>query len=240
MSERGFTLIEMIIAVTLVAALLLGVFGAIRLAIGTMDRVDSRMLRERRVAGVEQIMRAELEGMMPVAARCAGQSDGPGPRVPFFQGEPSTMRFVSTYSLSERERGLPQILEFQVIPGENGEGVRLVLNEHIYTGPRSAGAYCAAGAPDADTPGPRFIPVEVGSGSFVLADRLAFCRFEFREPRYDKDVIPLWFQRWTKPVLPDAVRIDMAPLHAKSSELDLQTLTVPLRVMRDPLAEYAQ
>jgi len=238
-NTRGFTLLEVIIAVTLVSVLLLGVFGAVRLGIDSMERIDSRMLRERRVAGVEQIMRSQLEGMMPVAAQCGGEGEAAGPRVPFFQGEPSTMRFVSTYSLNERERGLPRILEYQVIPGENGEGVRLVLNEHVYTGPRSAGASCLGVNPDAENPGPRFAPVDVGEGSFVLADKLAECRFEFREPRYDGE-IPRWFPRWSRPVFPDSVRINLAPLHPQSSQLDLQTLTVPLHLMRDPMAQYAQ
>ena len=60
----------------------------------------------------------------------------------FFQGEPQSMRLASTYSLQQGERGLPMILEFQVIPGEDEQGVRLVVNEHWYTGPRGAGIYC--------------------------------------------------------------------------------------------------
>ncbi len=58
----------------------------------------------------------------------------------FFQGEPSSMRFVSTYSLQDASRGMPQILEFQVIPGADNRGVRLVVNERPYTGAASAGA----------------------------------------------------------------------------------------------------
>ena len=51
------------------------------------------------------------------------------------------MRFVSSYSLQQGARGLPRILEFQVIRGEEGKGVRLVVNEQPYTGPRSAGFF---------------------------------------------------------------------------------------------------
>ena len=52
-----------------------------------------------------------------------------------FQGDPQTMRFVSSYSLTEAARGLPRLLEYQVIPGEDGNSVRLVVNEIVYTGP---------------------------------------------------------------------------------------------------------
>ncbi|MEJ7607865.1 MAG: hypothetical protein WKF37_16740 [Bryobacteraceae bacterium] len=37
-------------------------------------------------------------------------------RLPFFQGDTQTMRFVSTYSLQEAGRGFPGA-ELQVIPG---------------------------------------------------------------------------------------------------------------------------
>ena len=67
-----------------------------------------------------------------------------GAKVAFFQGEPQSMRFVSSFSLHEGDRGLPHMLEFQVISGENGAGVRLVVNELIYSGPRSTGALRAA------------------------------------------------------------------------------------------------
>jgi len=116
-SERGFTLLEVIIAVTLVSLLLGGVFGCVRLSLDTLNRVDARLIRERRVASVEQILRAELEGILPVIAQCTSVGDEPSERIAFFEGEPATMRFVSTYSLNERARGLPRILELQVIPG---------------------------------------------------------------------------------------------------------------------------
>ena len=45
------------------------------------------------------------------------------------------MRLVSTFSLQQAWRGQPQILELFVIPGEDGNGVRLVVNEIPYAGP---------------------------------------------------------------------------------------------------------
>ncbi|HZU26666.1 MAG TPA: prepilin-type N-terminal cleavage/methylation domain-containing protein [Bryobacteraceae bacterium] len=236
--EAGFTLMEVIIAVTLVSLLLGGVFGCVRLALNTMDRVDARMMRERRVTGVEQIMKSELEGMMPVTADCLPAGEAPPPQIPFFQGESGTMRFVSSYSLQERARGLPRILEFQVIPGENGEGVRLIVNEHLYTGPRSTGAFCMASG-DPSLP-PRFAPVQAGPQSFVLADKLASCRFEYYEVAYSPAPLQQWWPRWDKPQLPQAIRIEMAPLKARSTEVELQPVTAPLHVTRNPMVVYGQ
>ena len=132
------------------------------------------------------------------------------------------------------------ILEFQVIPGENNQGVRLVVNERVYAGPQEAGLTCLGVAPDPLTGviGPRFLPISIGANSFVLADKLAYCRFSYRE------VVPVppavkWLARWTEPqFLPDAVRIEMAPLTPDPGRLQPVSLTIPIHVTRRPLEPY--
>ena len=49
------------------------------------------------------------------------------------------MRFVTTYSLQDAWRGRPQIAALHVIPGADGKGVRLIVDETPYTGPDQAG-----------------------------------------------------------------------------------------------------
>jgi hypothetical protein len=176
---------------------------------------------------------------MPVTANCHPPGEEFGPRISFFQGEPQSMRFASTYSLQQGARSLPMILEFQVIPGENGEGVRLVVNERLYTGPRGAGQFCTGYGPDPETgnQGPQFIPIQVGAGSFVLADKLAACRFSFRDSG-PPGAEPKWLTHWTQAVLPGAIRIELAPLKPDAANLHPVTLTVPVRVTRKPLEPY--
>ena len=85
----------------------------------------------------------------------------------FFQGETQSMRLASTYSLQQGERGLPMILEYQVIPGDENQGVRLIVNEHWYTGPRGAGVYCrgVGGGAEGSPAGTIFVPINVRPGS---------------------------------------------------------------------------
>ena len=149
----------------------------------------------------------------------------------FFQGEQQSMRLASTYSLQQGQRGLPMILEYQVIPGENDQGVRLIVNEHWYTGPRGAGIYCLGNSPT----GPLFAPIAVGPGSFVLMDKLAYCRFSFRDPGVPPSKPPVWVPHWVKPVLPSAIRIEMAPLAPDLGRLQPITMTIPVHVTRDPV-----
>jgi len=237
--EGGFTLMELLIAMTLLGMLAAGIMVALRVSLNAMDKADTRLMANRKVASVERILEQQVAGIMPVKADCTGGGDGPPSPVAFFQGEPQTMRFVSSYSIQEGARGYARILEYQVIPGDNGEGVRLVVNEKLYSGPRSTGLLCRGLAPGVDgTPVPQFVPVQSGPGSFVLADRLAYCRFSFRELVIDPP-IARWIPAWKKPLLPNAVRIEMAPLDPDVAKLQWLTLTMPIHVTREPLGQYA-
>jgi general secretion pathway protein J len=233
-TEAGVTLVELLIAVTLVAMLAVGMLYAMRVGLNAMDRSNARLMQNRRVASVERILEQQVANIMPVTALCDNES-GPLAPISFFQGETSTMRFVSAYTLHEGVRGNASMLEFQVIPGEDDQGVRLVLNEVLYSGPKALGATCLGGA--ADGSGPAFRRVEIGPGSFVLADKLAYCRLSFRE-KAQLPKPPQWVSHWKQPILPDAIRIEMAPLDPNASRLNLTTLTIPIHVTRWPLERY--
>ena len=238
-AEAGVTLMELLIAMTLLSVLSVGIVISLRVALSAMDKADTRLRADRRVTSVQRILEEQIEGIMPVTADCRPIGQGAPQTISFFQGEIQSMRFASTYSLQQGSRGQPMILEFQVIPGENSEGVRLVVNERLYTGPRGAGQFCAGMGPDPATGivGPLFVPIQIGSASFVLADKLAFCRFSFRDTAPPPQLFR-WIARWIKPVLPSAIRIEMAPLNPDPARLEPVTLTVPVRVTRRPLENY--
>ena len=238
-AESGVTLMELLIAITLLSLLSVGIVISLRVALSAMNKADTRLTSDRRVSSVERILEQQIEGLVPVTADCRAVADRPGASISFFQGETQSMRFVSTYSLQQGSRGFAMILEYQVIPGEDSEGVRLVVNERLYTGPRGAGQFCAGFGPDPDTgiQGPLFVPIQIGAGSFVLADKLAFCRFSFRDTAPPPDLFK-WIVRWVKPVLPSAIRIEMAPLNPDPGRLTPVTLTVPVRITRRPLENY--
>jgi hypothetical protein len=194
------------------------------------------------VLSVQRSLEQQIAGLMPVMADCMGAPDVPPARMRFFQGAPESMRFVSSYSLGEASRGYPRILEFQVIPGEEGHGVRLVVNEHFYTGPRSAGLFCLGwapgGGPGGAPPGFVFPPIQAGPESFVLADRLAYCRFLYRES-VPPPALERWTRAWDAVRWPSAVRIEMAPLDTPPSRPALVSITAPIRVNRAPFEAYA-
>lgn len=239
MKRRGVTLLELLIAVSLLSLLSVGLMTTLRVGLNAMEKANSRLMDNRRVIRAQRILEEQIAGFMPVVADCVADPQRPPIKMPFFQGEPQSMRFVSSYSLGEASRGYPRILEFQVIPGENNQGVRLIVNEHLYTGPAGAGLFCMGLGPDplSGAQVPLFRPIEIRPDSFVLADRLAFCRFWYRETP-SPPAAPRWVPRWVQPQWPRAIRIEMAPLAPDRARVQPMELVAPLRVDKIPMVPY--
>jgi hypothetical protein len=229
------TLIELLIAISLLSLLSGGMIMALHVGVNALEKTNSRMMDTRRMTGVQRILEQQIAGFMPVMADCEALPGSSRARLPFFQGEVTSMRFVSSFSLAQNWRGGAQLLEFLVIPGQHGEGVRLVVNELAYTGSRGAGQTCLGYVRD-DGLGlvvPAFLPVTAGPQSFVLADRLAYCRFSYREQQ-PAPVLQRWTDRWIARSWPNAIRIEMAPIEADAVRIRPLSITAPLRVNAPP------
>ncbi|MBE7543155.1 MAG: prepilin-type N-terminal cleavage/methylation domain-containing protein [Bryobacteraceae bacterium] len=234
-SRRGVTLLELLIAITLVSLLSTGMLFAIRTGLGALEGVQRRVNDNRRVTGAYRILEQQLGSFLPVRARCGQATGTPGNPTMFFQGEPSVLRFVSSYSLEGAHRGHPVIVEIFVAPGDQGRGVRLLVNETPYFGPAGAGFFCMPPQPDANTGIPRtvFPPAAPRRGTFVLADRLSAARFSFEQALEGQP--PLWLPLWIRNDLwPSAIRIELIPLEDDRSRVQPFTLTTRLRVTKPP------
>ena len=235
--ESGVTLIELLVAVTLVALLSAGMAIVLRVALDGSQKSQTHLTTNRRVIGVERVMREEITNLMPVNVAC-GQE---GQFAPLFEGQPQSLRFVSSYSLTEAARGAAHLVEYQVIPGEEGVGVRLVMNEILYGGPKWLRPLCLGLVA---TPGgqqaPQFTPIQVGGYSFVLADKLAECRFEYLREG-DTPLPSIWTDNWMEQhKWPLAVRILLRPLASNPSILQPTSLTVSIPVNPRPGYGYRE
>jgi len=209
--KKGFTLIELMISITLVAALATGMLMAMRTSLLSLEKINSRLQFNRRVMGMERILTHQIGGVMPVMSDC-----GPG-RIPIFLGTPDALRLVTSYSMAEGARGYPQFDEFHVIKGE--QGLRLVVTEHLYTSPSSTAPFCAG-------------EQSITPSSLILADRLATCTFSYREALPDAAPSGKWLPSWDRADLPGAVKIEMTPLDSSPALLPVMNVTIPIHITR--------
>jgi hypothetical protein len=220
---------------------MLGMLFAMRIGLTAFAKTDSKLMINRRVVGAQRILDEELEGLMPATLASCGETLMPSSGLPLFQGGARAMRLVSTFSLQQAWRGQAQILELFVIQSDEGPGVRLVVNETPYS-PITAGRGCLDVEPDpiSGVAAAHFAPPEVSSHSFVLADRLAYCRFSYlvKLERSPQPNVPQWVQASPGSTWPLAIRVEMAPLNPDPSQIQPMTVTAPMHVYRSPQIAY--
>ena len=235
-SQKGVTLLELLIAVSLVAILSTGMLFAMRTSVLAYQKTAQRLESNRRAVGIERILAGQLGGAMAVAQFCP-QQEGPPAITSFLSGNAAVLRLVSSFSIAAGARGYPQIVEYRVLPAAGG-GVRLVASEQAYTGPQSTALYCT-GLLSADLQPAALPPPPAGSSSYVLADHLAYCRISYHQP-YDVTTFleTGWVTFWNRPVLPASLRIEMRESAPVAGGLPRLDITVPIRVTRDPLTVY--
>jgi hypothetical protein len=85
----------------------------------------------------------------------------------------------------------------------------------------------------------KFLGASAGEKSFVLADKLDFCRFTFLEQPPDINASLQWVQRFAGQDWPRAVRIEMAPLEPDPSRVQPITVVAPIHIMRRLEIPYA-
>ena len=228
-SERGVTLIELMIAITLVALLSAGMLIAMRTSLLTYDKTSHRLESNRRAMNVQQILASQIGGMMPVQGQCSA-TQGASAIIPFFSGTEDSLRVVSSFSMTEGARGYPRILEYQVVPAQNG-GVRLIVNEHPYFGSSSTAPFCRDR---------QFPPAELGPSTFVVADHLLYCRFSYHGVYNELAFAETpWQPVWNQPTFPAGVRLDVGPLAPDPASLPFVGVTIPIHVNRDAMLPYA-
>jgi hypothetical protein len=151
------------------------------------------------------------------------------------------MTLVSTFSLQQAWRGRPQLLQFFTMPSEK-EGMRLVVNERPYTGPKFVGSICTSIQQSPEAPGPfgQFMQPSAGAGTFVLADRLRSVVFQYlRRPETEKgETAGVWLPAWQRPDWPAGIRIVIEPIEPTAARLQPVSVTAPIYIYRNPQVVY--
>ena len=223
------TLIEILVAVSLMALLATAMVTALTVGAGSWNDARNRLSLDRRIATANEILYAEFEGIVPIAAQPDPARQTGVPRAPFFQGEIESMRFVTNYSLTEGRRGGLRIVELQV--SETGRGRRVLLNELPYGGPGDLGGMITGVERDPLTGGARlvFAPIQPRATSLIIADELSICRFSYLRTPRNRAEPALWVPNWDDLTrLPGAIRVEMASGQGDARLLPV-SITAPVR-----------
>lgn len=210
--DAGLTLIEVMVAVTLLALLSVGIITALQIGAGSWMGTRERLTHDRRISSANQIFHSAFSGMVAMTAQPAPGGEARFPLTLFFQGEPQTMRFVSAYSVTAGNRGGLNVFELQVVDSDNGR--RVLLNQFPYGGPYQAGELITGIEPLPDGSGRRllFQAVEPRGSSLIVADELIDCDFRYLRQPLRSGEPPEWIEVWTDPrVLPLAVSVRLTP-----------------------------
>jgi general secretion pathway protein J len=127
MKRRGFTLVEILLAVTLLSILLSLAYGGFRASTRATDRGQDILEESSRLRLAHQFVHRQLNQVLPMSF--SNEEDGDLPSV--FFGDSSSVRFVGPMP-GYLGFGGPQVQELSIVNGEDGQA--LVLSHALLQG----------------------------------------------------------------------------------------------------------
>jgi len=114
-SERGFTLLEVLMAVMLLAVLLGGAYGGLRASANAMRAGEAAIDRTDRLRTAQEFLRRQFSQVVPLAF---AHDDKQGLNV-VFEGDAQFMRFVAPMP-GYLSRGGPYVQTLELVRGKDG------------------------------------------------------------------------------------------------------------------------
>ena len=179
--ERGFTLLELIVSLTLMALIAVVLSGGLRFGASVWRAGDAQADRLSELQAIQGFVRRQLGRAEPVrkSARVSG-------REIFFSGEPDAVRFVA---ILPAHLGIPGFHQLEIREAPGREGRRLMLDMRLFQTDRDG---------DAFTGEPR---------ERILLDGIAAAEFAYFGTT-EKDQPPSWRNQWQgADRLPSLVRL---------------------------------
>ncbi|NLV32351.1 MAG: prepilin-type N-terminal cleavage/methylation domain-containing protein [Acidobacteria bacterium] len=216
-TESGFTLLELIVALTLVALMAAALWAAFSISLRSWSTGTARIEAGQAHRYLLDTTRKQIASAYPLQAQATGtQSTGPQPAAPspVFYGTSEGLMFVSLSSRRFFESPGLTLAAYRAVPDDGGT-VALVAGERRYTG----------GEVDPEAP---------PEGS-ALFNGLAECVFEYFDPGREGDEAR-WVPEWdgsASGTLPAAVRLTLVSPGAGSGGAGRQ-MVIPIRA-RDTL-----
>lgn len=185
----GFTLLELLVTMTLIGLVVVLISGALRVGIGAWERGTRKVSAIQNVRVALDLMKGQITSAMPVRVEKEGKE------IQIFKGDSKHLAFVSSVALTPGPSSGAVYARYAI--EENGDGMeRLVFLEADWA---------------AVSPLMPAVP-ETMNGRRSLIQSARSIRFEFLSPL--EDINPVWTDRWNEadPLkMPSAVRITITP-----------------------------
>jgi general secretion pathway protein J len=206
--ESGFTLLELLVAITLMAMLAVGIWAVLSISIRSWNRGADAIDASQRQRSTLDMVQKQIASMYPLYAP-SGIDGAVQPSV-IFSGTENSLRFVSLNSLQLFDDSGLMLVSYEM--DQNAEGKPFLAEKEMrYTGQ------------SLDQSG-------LGnSKSISVFDGLLNCNFEYYDPG-DADNPAQWVATWDGSALnrlPAAVRMTMIAQDSQAGTLNRQ-LVVPL------------
>ena len=216
-NEAGFTLLELIVAITLIAVMSVGVWTALDLCVRSWTRGMEKIEVNQRDRSTQDLVRKQIASAYPLIPSPATSVSGAQNTVipisatstPVFYGGENSLRFVTTNSLLSMDSGGPVMVTYEAEVDSEGN-IFIVQREAPYTG---QGVYDGG-----------------FTSSVYVFYNLKECTFEYYNSG-DADNPAEWLTEWdtaSRRRLPAAVRISMLYKDASRGEPGKQMI-IPLR-----------
>jgi general secretion pathway protein J len=201
-TRQGFTLIEVTITLTILALMLLIIFGAFRMGLSAWEKGDSLKEEYQKVRIASQLISRQLKSILPYRVKTE-KAEG---NYIAFEGKSQTVRFVSAVSIKARqpEGFVYAIYEFKEEGKEQGRLVlyeQRVLNKDLFDEPPKEESYVS------------------------LCEGISKVRFEYyREENQEKNQQEGWVEEWSakeEKELPRAIRMTMTCKNKRNEELPI-------------------
>jgi general secretion pathway protein J len=199
---RGFTLLEVMLAIVLLALLLAGTWGAIRTAVHAIHSGESAIDRTNRLRVAEEFTRRQISRILPLSY---ATDDSTGTNF-VFEGSGNFMRFVAPMP-GYLSKGGPYVQTLSIV-GNRGGGKELQFTDRMLNG--------------FDIDGKESSPQDPA----VLLDQIQDGRFEYRTLD-DQGELTDWSDQWDDPSLtPVMVRIVI--IMRPEARVDFPVMDIPL------------
>ncbi len=183
-TTRGFTLIEVMLAILLLAVLLAAAFGGIRSAVKGMHIGENLMDRTNRLRVAQEFIRHQVSRILPLPF---GQEHGTGENL-MFEGKRDLMRFVAPMP-GYLSNGGAYVQTLELTSTRNGR--QLLFNHWMLNG---------------------FDKDKLNKGDsepVILMDQVESGKFEYRKLD-DQGELEDWSDNWDKPsITPVMIRIKL-------------------------------